>query len=307
MRIININDIEGFKLGHAQNREAMTGCSVILAPEGAAAGVDVRGGGPATRETDALMPGRLVDKIHAVVLSGGSAFGLDAASGVMRFLEEQDIGFDSGAGPVPIVSAASLFDLGLGDPSVRPDAAMGYEAAKNAFLGKPFMQGSVGAGTGASVGKLYGMDRATKSGIGYYACCEGELKVAAIVAVNSLGDVFDEDGSQIAGLLSEDGEELISTEDEILKNVRDKRNLFGGNTAIGCILTNARLDKAGCGKIASLGHNGMARVIRPVHTAFDGDSLFCMASGYVDADPLAIGILAEKMVSRAIINAIINA
>ncbi len=307
MRIININEIEGFKLGHAQDREAMTGCSVILAPDGAAAGCDVRGGSPATRETDLLSPEKAVDKIFAVCLSGGSAFGLDAASGVMGFLEAQGKGFDTPAGVVPIVCAASLFDLALGDGSVRPDAAMGYEAAKNAFLGKPFMQGSVGAGTGASVGKLYGMDRASKSGIGYFACREGDLAVGAIVAVNALGDVYDEDGEQIAGLLSKDLDEFISTEDEIINNWNVRHDAFKGNTTIGCILTNAKLSKAECGKIATLGHNGLARAIRPVHTAFDGDTLFCMASGRVEADPLAVGVLAERMVAKAIKNAVINA
>ena len=307
MRIININEIEGFKLGHAQDREARTGCSVILAPDGAVAGCDVRGGSPATRETDLLSPEKAVDKIFAVCLSGGSAFGLDAASGVMGFLEEQGKGFDTPAGVVPIVCAASLFDLALGDGSVRPDAAMGYEAAKNAFLGKPFMQGSVGAGTGASVGKLYGMDRASKSGIGYFACREGDLAVGAIVAVNALGDVYDEDGEQIAGLLSKDLDEFISTEDEIINNWNVRHDAFKGNTTIGCILTNAKLSKAECGKIATLGHNGLARAIRPAHTAFDGDTLFCMASGRVEADPLAVGVLAERMVAKAIKNAVINA
>lgn len=307
MRIISITDIEGFKFGHAQNRKAATGCTVIIAPNAAAAGVDVRGNSPATRETDLLKSEKNTEKINAVVLSGGSAYGLDAAGGVMKYLEEKGIGFKVPAGIVPIVCGASLYDLGFGDASVRPDFEMGYEACKNADGGKMFMQGSFGAGCGATVGKYFGMDHAMKSGIGFYACQVGDLKVGAIVAVNALGDVYGEDGEKLAGLLNEDCSDFADTCDAIINSYSNVNHVFGGNTTLGCIVTNARLSKLQCNRIASSGHDAYARSIRPVHTQDDGDCIFCMASGIVEADSMAVEVLAQKMISKAIENAVINA
>lgn len=300
MKEVNITDIRGIRIGHAQSKEGGTGCTVVLCEAGAVAGVDVRGGGPASRETELLRPVNLVQTIHAVMLSGGSAYGLDAGSGAMRYLEEKAVGFDVGVGVVPIVCGASLFDLVVGDPKCRPDAAMGYEACKNAGS-EPPAEGNVGAGTGATVGKFLGVGRMMKSGLGTYAVRIGDLIVGAIVAVNALGDIVDVDnGRRIAGLLTEDGAEIGNTEEALYAEFDGSRNVFSGNTTIGCIVTNAVLTKTQATKIASIAHNGFARAIRPVHTMADGDTIFVLATGEVDVQLDAVGALATDVMARAI-------
>lgn len=305
MKEIELTDIEGIEVGHAQNLTAATGCTVVICKNGAAAGVDVRGGAPGTRETDLLDPVNLVEKIHAVMLAGGSAFGLDAAGGVMQFLEEQQIGFDVGVTRVPIVCGAVLFDLIIGDYKVRPDKAMGYQACLNA--GKSCPQGNVGAGAGATVGKILGMDRTMKSGLGAYAMQVGELKVGALVAVNCLGDVIDpETGLKVAGLLSEDKKTLADTEEVMIAAYAEKKNLFSGNTTIGVVVTNAALDKAKATKLASMSHNGYARAMRPAHSMVDGDTIFALSTGSVSADLSVVGLLAARVMERAVVHAVKN-
>ncbi|ERM93186.1 peptidase [Caldanaerobacter subterraneus subsp. yonseiensis KB-1] len=304
IREIDIKEIEGIKVGNAENVEAGTGCTVVICEEGATPGVDVRGGAPGTRETDLIRSENLVEKIHAVVLAGGSAFGLDAASGVMKYLEEKGIGFDTGVLKIPIVASAILFDLAVGNPYIRPDFEMGYKACVNAEKGE-FTCGNKGAGTGASVGKFLGIKRAMKSGLGCYALQAGELKVGAVVAVNALGDVFDPDtGEVIAGLLDEKGEKIISTEEAIIENIGREKSVFRNNTTIGVVITNAILSKAEANKVASMAHDGYARAIKPVHTMFDGDTIFVMATGKVKVDPTSVGVLAVKAVERAIVRAV---
>ena len=310
MKVINIREIECFKIGHAQNIEGGTGCTAIICENGAFAGVDVRGGGPATRETDLLKPINMVQQIHCVMLSGGSAYGLAAGDGAMSFLEEKNIGFDVGVGVVPIVSEASLFDLVVGDSKCRPDKKMGYEACRNAFEYKDefLEQGNVGAGTGATVGKYLGIDNLMKSGIGHYAVEIGEIKCGAIVAVNALGDILDyETGNIIAGLLNEDKTSFMDTKKAMYEEISRPRNVFSGNTTIGCIITNAKLDKVQCNKIAQVAHNGYAKVISPVHTSADGDSIFVMASGEKEVNSDAFGTLCTEVMARAINQAVMAA
>jgi len=304
---IPFTSIDGIKVGHAQNFEAATGCTVIICEEGATAGVDVRGGSPGTRETDLLDPQNLVDKIHAVMLSGGSAFGLDAASGAMKYLEEKGIGFDVQITKVPIVCSAVLFDLVVGDYKVRPDLKMGYEACKNA-TDKECPNGNIGAGTGATVGKFLGMERAMKGGLGSYAVQIGDLKVGAIVAVNALGDIIDpETGEILAGLLDEDGKKIIGTENVMAQQYSEKKNIFSGNTTIGVVATNGIFTKSEANKLASMAHNGYARTMRPAHSIFDGDTIFTMATGKVEADIIVEGFLAARTMERAVVNAIKSA
>lgn len=307
MREISISDIKDFKIGNAQDIQKGTGCTVIICEKGAAAGVDVRGGGPATRETDLLRPENMVQAINAVTISGGSAFGLEAADGVMQYLREKNIGFETGFGVVPIVCGAALFDLVSGDKDAYPDKKMGYAASEAAGSGI-LKQGNFGAGTGATVGKLMGTERLTKSGLGAYAVAADGLQIGAVVAVNALGDVFDTDtGRQLAGLLSEDKTRLVSTEQAMFDKINTGRDVFRGNTTIGCVVTNADINKSQCCKIASITHDGFARAIRPVHSSADGDSIFVMASGRVPADFDTIGALSAYVMSKAIRNAVMNA
>ncbi|NLP30409.1 MAG: P1 family peptidase [Clostridiales bacterium] len=307
MKEVKITDIKGIKVGSAQDIKGGTGCTVILCEEGAFAGVDVRGGGPATRETDLLKSVNMVEQIHAVMLSGGSAYGLDAGSGAMKFLEEKGVGFDVGVGVVPIVCGASLFDLVVGDPKCRPDKEMGYQACQNASTDKP-REGNVGAGTGATVGKFLGIDYMMKSGLGTYAVQIGDLIVGAIVAVNALGDVVDVDtGMRLAGILNEDKTALSNTEEVMYAEYAGNRNVFSGNTTIGCIATNAKLSKTQLNKLASIAHNGFARAIRPVHTMADGDTIFALSTGEIEVMPDAIGALATDVMARAINRAVLQA
>ena len=301
-----IIDVPGIKVGHSQDLKAGTGCTVVICEKGATTGVDVRGGAPGTRETDLLNPINLVDKAHAIYLSGGSAFGLDGASGVMKYLEERGIGFDVVLTKVPIVPGAVLFDLAVGDYRVRPDAKMGYEACLNAS-DTELSQGNVGAGTGATVGKIFGGLRCMKSGLGTASFKSQELIIGAIVAVNCFGDVVDpESGEIIAGVLSEDKTEVVNTM-SFLRNFPQKtKDNFPKNTTIGVIATNARLTKAGVTKVAIMAQDGYARTISPAHTMFDGDTIFCMATGEVEAGANVVGAIAAAVMARAIIKAIKN-
>ncbi len=307
MQQIVFTDIDGIKVGHAQDQDAATGCTVVICERGATAGVDIRGGAPGTRETDLLDPVNLVEKIHAVVLAGGSAFGLDAAAGVMQYLEERNIGFDVGVTRVPIVCGAVLFDLTIGDHRIRPDKAMGYRACCRA-TGAACPEGSIGAGTGATVGKITGMRRAMKSGLGCHAVRVGALQVGALVAVNCLGDVIDpETGKPLAGLLNEDLSGLSETEEAMLAAGFQKRDRFAGNTTIGIVATNAGLTKSQAAKLASMAQDGYARSMRPAHSMFDGDTLFTMATGHVEADLSVLGLLSARVTERAVCSAVTKA
>ncbi|MDK9708256.1 MAG: P1 family peptidase [Desulforhopalus sp.] len=301
---IAFTDIGGLRVGHADDLQAGTGCTVVLCENGATAGIDVRGGAPGTRETDLLNPVNLVDKVHAVVLTGGSAFGLDSAAGVMQYLEERKVGFDVGVTWVPIVCGAALFDLAFGDHQIRPDKEMGYRACLNASEGRS-AEGNVGAGAGATVGKIRGMAHAMKSGLGCHAIEIGGLRIGAIVAVNALGDIIDPDsGERLAGALSDDLSDFADTEAVMLRFAQEKNNLFAGNTTIGIVATNAALSKAQATKLASMAHNGYARAIRPAHTMFDGDTIFTLATGQVEADLSVLGMLAAGVMERAVVAAV---
>lgn len=307
LKEISIKDIENIKIGNAENKEAGTGCTVILCENGAPTGLDVRGGGPASRDSELLKPLAAAQTIHAVLLSGGSAFGLDAAGGVMQYLEERDIGFDVGITKVPLVCESCLFDLGVGDSKVRPDKKMGYEACVNAEKGN-YEDGNVGAGTGATVGKLHGADGCMKSGIGSYAVQIGELKVGAIVAVNALGDIYDwNNGKKVAGLLAKDQKTFLDTEEEFYRNYDVVENKFVENTTIGIVITNAKFNKTQLCKIAGMTQNGYARSIRPVHTTADGDSIYTMSVGEVAADQDMVGTLTAQVMSEAILRAVMSA
>ncbi|SFH72263.1 L-aminopeptidase/D-esterase [Tindallia magadiensis] len=302
------NKIMGnFHIGHSQHWEAATGCTVVICPKGATAGVDVRGGAPGTRETDLLNPVNLVDKIHAVLLAGGSAFGLDAAGGVMRYLEEKGYGFDAKVAKIPIVCSAVLFDLPVGNAQIRPDASMGYKASLNSEK-NCFQVGSIGAGTGATVGKLKGYHRAMKGGIGYGALQSGALEVSALVAVNALGDVIDSGtGEILAGLRTEDGKGFAETEKIMIGNREENKVSLNGNTTIGVVMTNGIGTKSQMTKIASMAQNGIARSIRPSHTMVDGDTIFAMSSGDIEADTSLMGVMAAIAVERAIIDGVTKA
>mgnify|MGYP000415426400 CR=1 FL=1 len=301
-----LTDVKGILVGHAQNYEAGTGCTVVLCKGGAVAGVDVRGGAPGTRETDLLAPENLVQKVHAIYLSGGSAFGLDGASGVMRFLEENNVGFDVGVTKVPIVPAAVIFDLNVGDFRIRPDFKMGYEACLNASDGV-FATGNVGAGTGATVGKYLGDQHSMKGGLGTHSIKVGDLIVAGLVVVNCRGDVVDPaTGEILAGALNETKTGFANTM-ELIKRDLASKNAFPGNTTIGVVATNASLTKAQAKKVASMAHNGYAMAIRPVHTLVDGDTVFCLSLGKVSADVSIVGALAAEAMAGSIVNAIKSA
>ena len=304
MKKIKITDIEGFSIGQAENVDAGTGCTVILAQGDMAAGLDVRGGGPASRESELLKPLALAERIHGLVLGGGSAFGLGAADGVMQYLEERGIGFDVGVTKVPLVCQSDLFDLTVGDYSIRPDKDMGYKACKNS-QNNNYQDGNYGAGCGATVGKWLGMDFCMKSGIGSAAVQVGDLKLGAIVALNALGDIFDPDsGEKIAGLLSENKKSFRSTESLLYELNEIVENKFTGNTTIGAILTNGNFNKTQLCKIASMTHNGYARCIRPVHTSADGDSVYALSNGKIEVDMDMAGTLAAKVMSMAIVEAV---
>ena len=308
MKEIPVTSIENIAIGQAENAAAGTGCTVFVSRDGMAAGLDVRGGGPASRESQLLNPLMSAQVLHAVVLAGGSAYGLGAADGVMRCLEERGIGFDVAVTKVPLVAQSDLFDLTVGDGSVRPDAAMGYEAAKRALEAPNYRDGSFGAGCGATVGKIGGMETCMKTGIGSYAVQLGDLKIGAVVALNALGDVFDwKTGRQVAGLLTEDRTGLRSTTEFMQRSIEVVENRFTGNTTLGIIITNAAFRKPALCKIAGMAHDGYARSIRPVHTSADGDSIYAVSVGNVSADQDLVGTLAANVMSEAILRAVDHA
>jgi L-aminopeptidase/D-esterase-like protein len=300
-----ITDVPGIRVGHATDLKGLTGCTVVLCEKGAVGGVDQRGGAPGTRETDLLRPMHLVQEVHAVLLAGGSAFGLAAADGVTRYLEERGVGFDTRVVRVPIVPAAILFDLGLGDPQARPDAAMGYAACQAATDG-PVAQGNVGAGTGATVGKISGPGRAIKSGLGSAAVSlGGGLVVGALMAVNAFGDVVDpESGMILAGARKPRSDEFADTL-AVMKSLLGKMIArFASNTVLGVVATNGRLTKEEANKVAQMAQNGIARTVRPAHTIFDGDTLFALSTGRKRADVNLIGAYAAETVAEAVVRAI---
>lgn len=302
---ISIDEIGPVGIGQVEDQRAGTGVTVFVCPQGMPAGLDVRGGGPASRESQLLNPLMSARAIHAIVLGGGSAFGLGAANGVMALLEERGIGFDVGVTRVPLVCQSDLFDLTVGDPFTRPDPSMGYEAAQLALDAPNYRDGNHGAGCGATVGKIAGMGRCMKTGIGSFALQVGDLKVGAVVALNALGDVFDPStGRQIAGLLSEDGRTLCNTMAHMMDRSSPVENRFTGNTTLGVVLTNAAFDKAALCKIAGMAQDGFARAINPVHTTADGDSIYAASLGTLRADQDLVGALAAQVVSRAIVRAV---
>lgn len=308
LREIPITEIGPVRIGQTENREAGTGCTVFICENGMRAGIDVRGGGPASRETQLLDPLMAAKEIHGIVLAGGSAFGLGAAGGVMRYLEEHGYGYDVGVTKVPLVAQSDLFDLTVGDPFTRPDEEMGYAAAKAAFESPNYRDGNHGAGCGATVGKIAGMATCMKTGIGSYAVELGELRIGAAVALNALGDVFDwKTGKQVAGLLSEDGLSFRSSPEVISSGINRVKDRFVGNTTLGVIITNAYFEKAALCKIAGMGHDGYARSIRPVHTSLDGDSIYAVSVGSVVCDQEIVGTLAAEVVSEAVIRAVTSA
>lgn len=309
---MSITDVSGFSFGHATNQEAGTGCTVIIAPEGATGGVDVRGGAPASRETDLLRPENTVDIVNAVCLSGGSAFGLEAASGVARELERRGIGLPVGPTQVPIVCSSCIFDLAFGDFIVRPGLEDGIEAVKAALDGASdtLAEGNVGAGCGATVGKLMGPDHAMKGGLGAQALSLGPLQMGAVVSVNACGNVIDPStGAWVAGMrATAEGTDIISMEDAAFASAGAmEMPLDRTNTTISCLVTNAKLTKAQCTKVAQMAADAYAHAIHPTHTTNDGDTIYVLASGALDEKasskiPLdLIGMLATRTLERAIV------
>lgn len=305
-----ITDVQGIKAGHFTDTRRPTGCTVLIFENGATAGVDVRGAAPGTRETDLLNPVNTVQKVQAILLTGGSAYGLDAAGGVMRYLEEHKLGLPVGSNIVPIVPAAVLFDLPLGDGKIRPTADSGYKACQAATPGK-IAEGNVGAGAGATIGKMFGMKSAMKSGIGTASIRVGDagIVVGAIIAVNSVGDVYDPKTAKIiAGARKPDGSGFVDTIAE-MRAGRLGQAPIGAHTAIGVVATNASFDKAQITKIAQMAHDGLARCVNPAHTPNDGDTIFAVATGTVAAraDHGVIGALAAEAISEAIVRAVMAA
>ena len=305
----SITDIPGIKVGHAQDEKGLTGCTVILCEDGAVGGMDQRGNATSTRQIDAMRPAHIVEKVHGVMLSGGSAFGLDTASGAMRYLEEKGIGFEYGPARIPTVPTAILFDLAFGGGTVRPDAEMGYQACLNASNEAP-AEGNQGAGSGATVGKVLGIKQAMKSGIGTAAIEIGEgVKVGAIVAVNAFGDVVDPtNGKIVAGARSNnDKEELFADSLKVIRGLVGKKlteRMSADNTVIGVVATNAEFNKLEVAKLAQMSQNGVVRTIRPAHTTGDGDTMFALATGKVKAEVNIVGAFAAQVVSEAILRAV---
>ena len=302
----SITDIAGLKVGHFTDSRRPTGCSVLLCEQGVVAGVDVRGAAPGTRETDLLHPLATLEQVHALLLTGGSAFGLDAASGVMRWLEARGHGVQVGPARIPIVPAAVLFDLWVGDARIRPDAASGFAACEAASADAP-AQGSVGAGAGASVGKLFGITRAMKGGIGTASITVGAITVAALVAVNAVGDVIDPaSGRVLAGARDDSGRAPLHMMNALLAGRAPAPLMAGMATTIGIVATDASLSKAQTNKLAGMAHDGLARCINPVHTASDGDLMFALATGGSGrpGHMSVLGALAAEVTARAVLNAV---
>ncbi len=304
-----ITQVLGIEVGHFTDPRRPTGCTAILCKAGAVAGVDVRGAAPGTRETDLLNPTNLVQQVHGIMLAGGSAWGLDAATGAMRWLEEQGVGMDIVVGRVPIVPAAVLFDVLVGDMRIRPDAAAGYAACQAASRTAP-AQGNVGAGAGAVVGKIFGIQRAMKGGIGTASVTMDGTTVGAIIACNALGDVIHPDTAQVvAGARTPDGKALFDTRRALLAGTPPKPLLAGTNTTIGVIATDAAITKAQASRLATVGHDGLARAINPVHTMSDGDTLFCLGTGLATHNPgmMVLATMAAEAVAQATLQAVLAA
>ena len=302
----SISDVAGLEIGHDTDPRRPTGCTVVIARDGAVAGVDVRGAAPGTRETDLLAPGNLVERVHAIVLAGGSAWGLDAASGVVRWLEQQGVGMLVGPARLPIVPGAVLFDLLLGDASIRPDADAGYRACQAASRQRP-AEGNVGAGAGAAVGKIFGIARAMKGGIGTASVTVDGVTVAALIACNALGDVIDPETAQvIAGARSVDGKRLLDSRRALLAGEAPQPLIAGTNTTIGVIATDAVITRLQATRLAQMGHDGLARSINPVHTMSDGDTLFALGTGASgrSAGMMTLGTMAAEVTARAVARAV---
>jgi L-aminopeptidase/D-esterase-like protein len=300
-----ITDVAGIEVGHFTDTRRPTGCTVVIAREGAVGGVDVRGAAPGTRETDLLAPTNLVDRVHGILLAGGSAWGLDAATGVVRWLEEQGVGFPVGTARLPLVPGAVLFDLLVGDASIRPDAQSGYRACELASAKAP-AEGNVGAGTGAAIGKVFGIERAMKGGIGTASVTVEGITVGALIACNALGDVIDPDtGEVIAGARTRNGKSLIDTRRSLLRGEPPKPLLAGTNTTIGVIATDAVITKVQASRLATMGHDGLARSINPVHTMSDGDTLFMLGTGRAGKSlgMMVLGTMAAEAVAIAVARA----
>ncbi len=300
----SICDVPGIHVGHAENLSAQTGCTVVLCEEGAVAGVDLRGSAPGTRETELLRPGFLVRRVHAVVLAGGSAFGLDAAGGVQKYLEERGKGYDARGIRVPIVPTAVIFDLANGDPTVKPDQKMGYEACMKASATE-MRRGRVGVGTGATVGKILGMEFSMPAGVGMASeTLPGDIIVAALVVVNSLGDVVNlQNGEIVAGARNPLGKGFLDTV-AFMKRQSFESPLPTENTTLAVVATNAEFDKEGINKLAQMAQNGIGRTIRPAHTMYDGDLVFALSYGSKQSDVNLLGEVAAEVVARAILDAV---
>jgi len=302
--------VKGIEVGHAQDFKAGTGCTVVINRNGAVAGVDARGAAPGTRETDLLDPSNTVEKVHAIYLSGGSAFGLDGAAGVMEFLAENNIGFQAGPVKVPIVPGAVIFDLGIGNSSIRPDKKMGYQACLNIedTGNKKTQNGCIGAGTGATVGKYYGITRCMKGGLGTASIKTGDLIVSALVIVNAFGDIINpSNGKVIAGALNKEKNQFANPNQLLDMKFSEASNPFLQNTTLGVVATNAQLSKAETKRLSMSAHDGFARCIIPSHTLYDGDVIFSLATGEIKANLSQLNILAAQVISIAIQNAVINA
>lgn len=306
LKQLSITQMPDFLFGNEQNAEAATGCTVIICPNGAVTGVDVRGGSPGTRDTDSLNPINNRNAVHAVVLAGGSSFGLESCEGVMQYLEQKNIGRDVERTVVPNVCGAILFDLKCGDCRVRPDKAMGFQACEHAFAEEAFQNGNYGAGTGATVGKSAGLSYAMKGGLGSCLFQYDDLLVGAVAAVNCVGDVTDtRTGETLAGAFRD--HQFLSSADYMLKHYTDEKDFFSSNTVIGTLVTNASLNKNQATKLAGIGQDSIARAISPAHSIFDGDTVFAMSCGDVYANLDAVGILASKAMEAAIANSIVTA
>jgi L-aminopeptidase/D-esterase-like protein len=300
-----ITDVAGIEVGHFTDTRRPTGCTVLIAREGAVGGVDVRGAAPGTRETDLLAPTNLVDRVHGILLAGGSAWGLDAATGVVQWLEEQGVGYPVGSARLPLVPGAVLFDLMVGDASIRPDAAAGYRACELASTKAP-AEGNVGAGTGAAVGKVFGIERAMKGGIGTASVTVEGVTVGALIACNALGDVIDPETMQvIAGARTRNGKSLVDTRRALLRGEPPKPLLAGTNTTIGVIATDAVITKVQATRLATMGHDGLARSINPVHTMSDGDTLFMLGTGRAGKSlgMMVLGTMVAQVVAIAVARA----
>ena len=305
MREISVLEMAGVQLGHAQDAQAKTGVTVLYFPQGAQVGCDISGGGPASREIHLTDSMTADNPINAVVLSGGSAYGLAAADGVMSCLERHGIGYETGFAKVPLVCQSCIYDLGYGRSDVRPGPAMGAEACENALAGSSAEMGNIGAGTGATVGKLCGMKQAMKAGLGIHAVRVGKLEIGAVVAVNAFGDVFDPaTGQKVAGLMDPKREHFLDLEEMFTRFMTAPRDLFTANTTIGCIVTNAKFDKAKLNKIAQMTRNAYARCINPVGTLADGDSIYACSVGSESCDLNLVGTLAAKVMQQAILKAV---